>query len=495
MNTIPNKKVNANRYFFTVNTQLTSVPLRLITVKSGLKILFLAGLITALMNSCRKEKFFNGNTSLQISSDTLWFDTIFTKAPGSKYPISVTRIFWIKNKEKGTVKVDFKLAGGANSPYRINIDGFAGTDFKEIEIPAKDSIFVFVQCTLEANNQTMPSLVMDSLVSSVNGHVQKTIFAAYGWDAHYFQEATLSCNEVWDDKIKPYVIVDYAFVPSGCTFTVKEGVTVYNSARSVLLVAGSLKIEGTESEPVNFTGDKPGAAYRTLPNQWGGIYLTVGSANNTISNARIHNASIGIRVDSLPVTGSNNLILNQSSVMYCGQACLAGITANIEATNCLFAQAGSYTFLGLLGGNYNFKHCTFANYAGFTVRREGSFALTNTLRDGNGVILKSSPLNCTVVNSIIYGFRDEEFLIDSKGWAPFTTSFTQNLIASKDKPFSGNIYNSDPLFSGKASGDFTLSGNSPAIDAGNNLVPAISVDLLGKPRDSKPDLGAYEKIP
>jgi hypothetical protein len=191
-------------------------------------------LLVLAATSCTKEKFFTGNTELKISTDTVWFDTLFTKAPGSKYPISVTKIFWIKNPEKGTVLADFRLGGGGQSSYRINIDGYSGTDIKDVEIGGRDSIFVFVQCTLEANNLTMPALVLDSLMCNLNGREQKTYLAAYGWDAHYYQSQILACNEVWADKVKPYVIVDNALVKAGCTFTIKEGVTVYNSARSTL---------------------------------------------------------------------------------------------------------------------------------------------------------------------------------------------------------------------------------------------------------------------
>lgn len=449
--------------------------------------------IIVSLAACQKEQFYSGKTSLSISADTIWFDTLFTKAPGTKYPISVTKIFSVKNKEKGTVKVNFRLGGGASSPYRINVDGFSGTDIKDVEIPAKDSVFVFVQCALEANNLTMPALVLDSLLTTVNGTEQKTFLAAYGWDAHYYQSLVLPCNEVWADKVKPYVIIDNALVKSGCTFTIKQGVTVYNSARSTLLVQGTLKIEGTVEEPVKFTGDKAGYQARLLPNQWGGIYLMVGSTGNEIKNARIHNAAIGVRVDSLPVSGAYNLRLENTSIMYCGQACLAGITANIEATNCIFAQPGSYTFLGLLGGTYLFRHCTFAGYGSFSTRQDGSFAITNTIRDGNGIILKTAPMSCTVLNSIIYGSKTEEFLIDSKGSAAFAATFTNNIIASKSQPYSGNTYNKDPLFKSTSSADFALGDGSPAIDKGSPLLPSIPEDFNGKLRDINPDLGAIEK--
>ncbi|MBL7811082.1 MAG: hypothetical protein JNL57_02565 [Bacteroidetes bacterium] len=444
------------------------------------------------MGSCRREKFFTGSTSLQPSRDTIWFDTLFTKHSGSGYPLSVTKMFSFKNREKTTVKANFRLGGGKNSAYRFNVDGVAGPEITNLEIPGKDSVFVFVQCTLEANNLTQPAIVLDSLLSTVNGKEGKVLLAAYGWDAHYVRDSVLPCGGVWSDKVKPYVVIDNVLVDSLCTFTIKEGVNVYCSARSRFFVAGALRIEGTTAERVRFTGDKPVYNARFLPNQWVGIHFLRGNANSLIRYADIHNAAIGLRVDSLPVGGPFNLTLENTSVKYCGQVCLAGITAKVQATNCLFAEAGSYTFLGLLGGNYSFRHCTFAGYVYYGARQDGHFAITNTLRDGNGAILDSRDLSCTAYNCIIDGGNKEELAIDNAGAAAFATDFQSCLIRSKSQPFAGMIYNRDIRFKDMLRSNYALDTLSPAIDAGMVLSPAISVDLKGDLRDGSPDVGAFE---
>ena len=152
-----------------------------------------------LLASCRKEQFFKGQTTLKLATDTIWFDTVFTRQPGSTYPISVTQITWIKNPENQTVRASFRLGGGAKSAYRVNVDGIPGPVIDEVEIPAKDSVFVFVQCSLEANGQTGPALVLDSLLMQVNGREQKMMLGAYGWDAHYYRDSVLPCAGIWDD--------------------------------------------------------------------------------------------------------------------------------------------------------------------------------------------------------------------------------------------------------------------------------------------------------
>ncbi len=458
---------------------------------AGFLFAFIMGLFST---SCKKDDFFKGSTKLGISLDTLWFDTVFTRQPGSNYPISVTKIMYIKNVESQSIKVSLRLGGGRNSAFRFNVDGFAGPEVNDLEIRAKDSAFVFVQCTLEPNNQTKPALVLDSLITVVNSKEQKAILAAYGWDAHYIRSEVLPCGGQWTDKVKPYVIIDNALIEKGCIFSIREGVKVYNSARSILLVEGTLKIEGTASEPVEIRGDKPVFAAKYLPNQWGGIYLLRGSINNTINHAKIYNASIGVRVDSIPEAGTFNLEINQSEIKHCGQACMAGVNASVKATNCLFADAGSYSFLGLLGGNYDFRHCTFANYFSGAVRNTSAFTITNCIRDDFGNVLLDENLNCVVYNSVIYGAQESEYVEDKSAGAGFAVDLKNNLIKVK-LPVSGTgiIYNEDPRFKNKNEYQFEPDTLSPVKDMGLVLNPPINVDLLNKFRDANPDLGCYER--
>ncbi|MSP09823.1 MAG: hypothetical protein EXR23_05615, partial [Flavobacteriaceae bacterium] len=190
----------------------------------------LTGMVAALMlllamaflSSCRNNNdFFTAKNSLKYSADTVWFDTVFTRVPGSTYPISVTQIFSIKNPEKLAVNANFQLGGGTNSAYRMSIDGISGTQINDIEIGASDSVFVFVQCKLEANNNTQPLLVMDSIISSVGGHQSNVKLAAYGWDAHYFRDTIFESNIAISDNQKPTVILGYMGIEQGATLTIK----------------------------------------------------------------------------------------------------------------------------------------------------------------------------------------------------------------------------------------------------------------------------------
>lgn len=453
------------------------------------------------LNGCIDEAIFNGSTKLQMSKDTIFFDTIFTRQTGTTYPISVTKIFSVKNTENAWVKASFRLGGGKNSPYKINIDGIAGPEINQLEIGPNDSVFVFLQCALQANNTNNPALVLDSLMAIVGNHTTKTIFAAYGWDAHYYRDSVIPNNTVWNDTKKPYVIIGNILVPENSNFTINAGVQVYTSAPQPIrytgiLVLGNFNVIGSESNRVSFKGDKPIFAASTQPNQWGGIYF-LPQGTGKLKYADVTNAIIGIRIDSLSKGNDPSLELDQCKIQYCGQACLIGVTSNIKATNCLFADAGTYTFLAFLGGQYLFNHCTFAENSGFSSRQQGHFAITNTQRNENGVLLNSKPLSLSLRNSIIDGPNFDEIYIDKVNNTSFVTTVESNILKyrNSDKFFdpSLNFINKKPKFLNIAQGNYSLDTLSDAIGKAQLSNPKVTIDILGKVRKSIPDLGAFER--
>jgi hypothetical protein len=447
------------------------------------------------LSSCIKNQEFTPNAKLQISTDTLFFDTLFTRQPTTgTYPISVTKLLYVKNPSSLWVKADFEVAGGPNSPYRMNVDGISGNSIKGIEIAPNDSVFLFVQCKLEANNETQPMLVLDSIYSRVGTQSSKLILAAYGWDAHYVKDSILADQTIWSDKTKPYVIIDGAYVAPNNTFTIEEGVHVYSSARSGLFVFGNLRIKGSATQRVKFQGDKPMSRFQNLPNQWYGMFVLPGGTAD-IAYADITNAIIGLRADSQSLGINPCVTLQNTRIQYCGQACLIGVTGAIKAENCLFADAGSYTFLGYFGGRYEFNHCTFAEHSYFTNRNAGHFGLTNTLRDGNGFLIDTRDAYLSLNHSIIWGYKTEELAFDASDRSRFDLlDGNYNLLKTenKDSYFQANthLFNQNPKFMDIRNGDYHLDTNSSAI----NKIPILNttLDLEGTQRTPPADIGAYE---
>ncbi len=452
-------------------------------------------ILSLFTQSCIKSDQYTANSKLLFSKDTVYFDTIFTRMPGTTYPISVTKMLSIKNNENAWVKANFKVAGGQNSPYKINIDGIGGKEIKDLDIGPKDSVFIFVQCALEANNTANPALVLDSLIANVGQSTSKLILAAYGWDAHYVKNEILPNNTVWNDVKKPYVIVESIGIASGNTFTIEKGVQVFASARTGIYVVGDFNIRGTAQERVKIRGDKPVYATEKLPNQWGGIFFLPGGKGK-IDYADIFNATIGIRVDSLLNTPS--LTINQSKIQYCGQASLIGVSTSINATNCLFADVGSYSFLAYLGGKYLFNHCTFAEYSGINTRQQGHLAITNTQRDGNGVLLKWKDLDFTLTNSIVEGPMIDEIFIDNVSKAVFNINSNYNILKTKDpKKFFNTPFNyfnkKNTGFIDVSIGNYAIDSTSFGISKAGMSSPINIMDITGKLRKNPCDIGAYEK--
>ena len=83
------------------------------------------------MSSCRDEHGFSvdPNHRLAFSTDTVAFDTLFTQVSSSTYS------FLIYNRNKADLRIaTARLAGGDVSPYRINMDGLAGSSFSDIAV-------------------------------------------------------------------------------------------------------------------------------------------------------------------------------------------------------------------------------------------------------------------------------------------------------------------------------------------------------------------------
>ena len=91
-----------------------------------------------LFGSCKKGSTFS-NDNLGFSNDSVLFDTVFTTVG------STTKTLKIYNNSSFKLNVEeIELMGGASSPFRINVDGVSGLDHSNIEIPGKDSLFIFV---------------------------------------------------------------------------------------------------------------------------------------------------------------------------------------------------------------------------------------------------------------------------------------------------------------------------------------------------------------
>jgi hypothetical protein len=467
--------------------------------------LFYAGITFC---SCKKDKTItSSNAKLNFSADSVLFDTVFTTIG------STTKIFMIYNPYKESIIISKAyIATGISSQFRINIDGSSGPSLQNIELLPQDSMFVFVQVTVNPTGVNSPLLIKDSIIFETNGNSQHILLTAIGQDV-YLHKPTIfptngapaysyiNCATAWTND-KPHLIFGYAVVNTNDVLTMNAGTKVYLNKDAVLEVykGGSLIINGAKGTEVTFQGARLESDYANIAGQWGKIWLTPGSINNSINWAIIKNGSIGIEADSITLSGSPLLTLTNTIIKNIAAAALYGVGSHIRSYNSVFANCGQYVATLANGGNYTFQQCTFANYWSQSIRNTSLLYINNYYTSGNSTVTGSLD-SAYFGNCILYGTLSDEINLDpSTSGGTFNYKFENCLVKttinmSNDGVHYNNIIvNDDPIFSDTDKGYYELKSSSPAIDKGYNTI--INYDLNNKPRPnpttSIPDLGAYE---
>lgn len=450
-----------------------------------------------IVASCKKNSFITSpDASLYTSADTLSFDTVFTTVG------SITQSFKIFNNNNQKLKItNISLAGGSSSPFKINVDGTAAPEVNDVEINSNDSIYVFVQVNVDPSSSTLPFILRDSIQISYNGNTKLVQLQAYGQNAVFLKNQTLTENASWN-KTLPYVILGGVRIDTAVTLTIEAGTKIYLHADAPFLVDGTLIAKGTKDEPVIFTGDRLDEDYKDLPASWPGIYFRNTSENNSMIHTVIKNANQGIIAQNLSATFRPKLNLSRSIIDNIYDAGITGINTNIYADNCLISNCGNNINLQY-GGDYRFVNCTVASYGTiFISHKDPVLKLSNYLPDAG--TSQTSALNALFQNCIFWGeggIADNEISIDRQGSSQFSVAFDHVLYKAKDEvpnaTFISSLQNETPLFDSinvsKNIFDFHFNKDqhSPAVNAGVNN--SFLYDLDDKLRDSKPDMGCYEQ--
>lgn len=460
-----------------------------------------------LTEGCRKDEQFNDDPSfkLQFSVDTLYFDTVFTTIG------SITLQAKVFNNSNRIVNISsVSLGGGLASNFRINVNGISGTTFSNIEIGAKDSIFIFAEVTVDPNNSNNPVVIEDSINFYVNGNHQKIHLVACGQDAYFhfpdhpetqYLPAYSLVSGVWAND-KPHVVYGYAVVDEDSILTIPAGTKIYMHNNAVLWVydGGSLRVHGAKDNEVVFQGDRLDDYYKDLPGMWGKIWLSAGSKDNIIDYAIIKNGRIGVHVDTLGASINPTLTITNTIIDNMSTACFVAQGSFVKAENCVFANAGYFSVLLNIGGSYDFRHCTIGNYWTHGTRSASAVVLNNYYKDIYGNFHIRDLTNAYFGNCILYGANQEELLLDKfASGGVFNFNFDHCLLKTGlnvlGSGFSGCIKNQNPSFSDTQHLDFSLKTGSAAIDAGSiSATGLIMYDIDGNPRISglAPDMGAYE---
>ncbi|MFV0591753.1 MAG: hypothetical protein ACK5M7_10230 [Draconibacterium sp.] len=457
--------------------------------------------------SCEDEGYMSSSDAqLQFSVDTIAFDTIFTSIG------STTQRFTVRNPYNDPVLISsIRLAGGEMSNFRLNISGEKSNEVYEVEVPAHDSIYIFVEVTIDPNGQNLPMVVQDSILFSTNANLQDVKLIAYGQDFVLVKEEKIK-NTTWTAD-KPYLVYGYAYVDSLSTLTIQPGTRIHFHKGAGLYVKGTVVADGTFDQPIQFMSDRLEDSYKNVPDQWNGILLFSGSHDNIFDFATIKNANIGLQVGTIEHEGFASVSISNSTIENMAYAGLFAMKSKIFAYNDVIANCGFYAAALLVGGEYEFYHTTIANYwgnLGSKVRSTASLVISNVLvvegSDGSSVSYSGDLSKATFGNSIIYGNTYNEVELGDNDENTFEYYFDHCILQVPDtlNTSNKNHYNSvlkgidyDPLFVDPYAGlNYQLDTLSAAIDAGSSMYSKIfPVDMLNKSRtsDEGPDLGAYER--
>ena len=461
---------------------------------------FLITICLSIIASCDDLDNYSTNPShvLTFSHDTLYMDTILTGVGTS------THILKVYNPNKEALLISsIQLADAANSGFRINVDGMKGDFFRDVEIRQKDSLFIFVEATLNPQDSDEPIFKKDSIVFITNGTYQDIKLMAFGQDFVAFRGKEIATDTLINSQ-RPIVIYDSLVIKENAKLTLTEGVRLYFHGKSGIQVYGQIEALGSLSNPVQFRGDRTDnmfsyLPYDKLPGQWDGIKIHSDSYDNRFDFVDIHGGIFGIHCDSANIERQKLTLTNSIIHQVSGDAlkmtdCKATI-ANSQITN-----AGGYC-VNILGGEYEFIHCTIANYYSWDIRRGVALRFANISNEIHHPINSMAFRNCLISGSSsdeISGYRSEIEDI------PFNYYFSHcivNSVVEENENIVEVLWQKDDnyklLDSREQQYDFNIKAESNAINhALYQDALLYPYDLNGNSRiaDNAPDAGCYEYI-
>lgn len=472
------------------------------------------------LSSCNDELFTEDPAkTLSFSTDTLTFDTVFTSYG------STTEKILVYNPHNRALNISsIELANGANSMFRLNVDGEENAEntFRDIKISAKDSMYVFVEVTVNPNNTDSPVLIEDAIVFNTNGKSQSVTLEAFGQDV-ILMKNKLILNDSTLKAGKPYLVYGYLAVDSAKTLTLEPGCRLYFHNNANMMVYGNLIADGTFDKPITLRGDRLDklkykdteesqyvyVPYNYIAGQWGGLYLLWKNGNHSLKHVNITSGYVGIYYvntdrSTLPMLTITNCRLH--NFVYYG---LVAQNGNVQVNNSEISNTGSYSVY-LNGGKHEFLQSTIANFY-------NSNRFEPTSRDKGPAVMimglnRSAIMETVFKNCVITGGQANELSIATRFLADINADFSHNFIRRKTNyelsQFKNTVWYEEKdsiLFKTQRYDDLKnkyYNFMPDSLSAIRGIAdPAVAqqfpVDLNGNNRlvDGSPDAGAYEWIP
>lgn len=392
---------------------------------------FLLVLCGMLLGACMSDDEYSMSPAdrLAYSADTVSFDTVFSGQP------TTTNSFEVYNPTRKSIRLkNVYLEGEGNSVFRVNVDGVflenGRLSGSEVEIPARDSIRIFVMANIADQGTSDVKKWEDKLVLQTEGGAEdRIVLEACSQDARRLNALVLDKDTVFSSAL-PYIVKDSLVVDENATLTLPAGCRLFFSAGASLIVRGTLHAEGTLTAKVLMRGERtdymfPNQPYDRVPGQWGGVVFKAESHDNRLNFCDIHSGENGIRceggddISQEKLRMENTILHNMSGDGLYAKASKVFV-GNSQITNC------GGNCVTLLGGDNTFVHATIGNFYVFAGGRGKALHYSNYM--GEEVV----PLNkATFLNCIVTGYSDDEIIGDASvehADAPFEFFFQNCLL-------------------------------------------------------------------
>ena len=493
---------------------------------------FLLLLCLCLVASCDSYDDFTTERSetLAFDHDSICFDTLITTIP------SATKTLIVYNHgEKGLRIREIRLAGGAESPFRINVDGQdlsrsennRATDF---EVRRSDSIFVRCEVTVPEQAVDTAVSVEDALLFTLeSGLTQRVVLMAGGQNAWFMRGEVITADTTLHGG-KPIVVYDSLVVAPEATLTLDAGTQLLFHNKAGLMVHGRLVANGTQEAPVVLRGDRMDhifdyLTYDRLPGSgiWEGVTIGPNSTGNRLTYVDLHSSNFGVVCDT---TATDTVSSVTVELLSCRLHNIRGDGLRLGSCRALVRNTEVSNTLGrcvaVTGGVSDFVHCTLAQFYPMSANRGEALFLTNR-KDS----VSFRPLHRLMfVNCVITGYAEDVLLgdlmenSDYRAEYFFRNCFIATVEVNDPVRFVEVVYDKQPVTSifgtTNTDEDFSSWHNFKLIDTENfiyDFTPVeqsrlrniadpsycqdMPLDRLGRNRfaDGAPDAGCYEFVP
>lgn len=435
---------------------------------------------------------------LTFSTDTLNFDTIFTDVG------TPTARLIVYNKANKAVNISSIKFANSDSYFKMNVDGMNNESFTNVEIMAKDSIFIFIECFIPENSDKQALRINDKIQFVTNGVLQEVELEAYGQNVTRLRGETITADTRFTAD-EPYVVFDSLVIAEGATLTIDPGTMLLFHDKAKMVVKGSIQAVGRPGEMIDFRGDRldnvlPNVAYDILAGQWEGITIEKNSFDNRLEYVNMRSTVYGLRIDSCANLEIPKLTIVNSWLHNSQGTVLESKYAWVDAYGVCFSEAAD-AVVSLTGGKHTFIQCTIANNYLFSAVYDPLLSLFHCLPEDAEE--NSNPLmQASFENSIIYGMAADINQSDLTGSNVFLRNVLMKSAGSDDDNFINCLWDEDPLFytvRNEYIFNYHLMPDSPAIGAGNpeyvNSLCIIDMDGRNRLSSGNPDLGAYVYVP